>query len=112
MNSNTSPELIQELENALKDLCEIEGGDEKMNYDEYNEYGRDNYGIMGNRLGNYGRDEYGARGRDSRGRYRGTSYMDRMYNEYGRYEEGREQYNRGNYNAKEDSMKSLEYMLE
>ena len=39
--------------------------------------------------------------------------MDSMYNEYNRYEEGREQYNRGgNYNTKEDSMKSLEYMLE
>ena len=112
IQSNNNLEYLYKLVDIEKDLCEIEGGDEKMNYGEYNEYGRDNYGIMGNRLGNYGRDEYGARGRDSRGRYRGTSYMDRMYNEYGRYEEGREQYNRGNYNAKEDSMKSLEYMLE
>lgn len=66
-------------------------------YEEYNEYGRyDN--------------EYGRRGVDAK--YRGHQYMDRMYNDYGRYEEGRREYNRGNYNAKEDTLKSLEYMLE
>lgn len=66
-------------------------------YEEYNEYGRyDN--------------EYGRRGVDAK--YRGHQYMDRMYNDYGRYEEGRREYNRGDYNAKEDTLKSLEYMLE
>ena len=66
-------------------------------YEEYNDYGRyDN--------------EYGRRGVDTK--YRGHQYMDRMYNDYGRYEEGRREYNRGDYNAKEDTLKSLEYMLE
>ena len=77
-------------------------------YNEYNDYGRRGYGRD-----EYGRDEYGRRSRDSRGRYRGDEQLNAMYNEYGRYEEGKEQYNRGgNYNAKEDSIKSLEYMLE
>ena len=74
-----------------------------MRYNDYGRYGRDEYG----------RDEYGRRGNyRARGNYRGNDYMDSMYNEYNRYEEGREQYNRGDYNAKEDSIKSLEYMLE
>ncbi len=86
--------------------------DEKMNYGNYGNYegyngrnpGYDTYGRMYNESG------YGRRGRDTR--YRGHDKLDRMYGEYGRYEEGREQYNRGNYGAKEDAMKSLEYMLE
>ena len=60
---------------------------------------------------NYGRDSYGRRGYDTR--YRGHDYIERMADSYGRYEEGRNEYNRGgSYGAKEDSMKSLEYMLE
>ena len=69
--------------------------------------------------GNYGNEGYGARRRDSRGRYmaRGRTYrgdepMEEMYEKYQEYSEGREQYNRGNYGAKEGAMKSLEYMLE
>lgn len=106
---NNNIEYLYKVVDIEKDLCEIEkGGEKSMSYNEYGRYGRDSYGIEGHNLGNYGRDEYGRRGN-----YRGNSYMDRMYNEYGRYEEGREQYNRGgNYNAKQDSMKSLEYMLE
>lgn len=73
----------------------------------YNNYGNYDYG-------NYGKEqygEYGARRRDSRGRYRGHDKIDSMYSEYGRYEDGREQYNRGNYGAKDDTLRSLEYML-
>ena len=72
----------------------------------------DNYGRY-DRYDNYGRDSYGTY--DRRGidrRYRGHDYMDNMYNGYSRYEEGREQYNRGNYNAKDDTLRSLQYMLE
>lgn len=76
----------------------------------YDTYGRDSYGNYEN-YGNYGRGSYGARGRDMR--YRGDDSLDRMAGEYGRYEEGRRSYREGgNYGAKEDSMKSLKYMLE
>ena len=57
----------------------------------------------------YGREQYGRRGYDRK--YRGHDHLDNMYSEYGRYEEGREQYNRGNYGAKDDTLRSLEYML-
>ena len=105
-------EYLYKLVDIEKDLCEIEEGGKSMNgygrygYDGYREYGRDRYGRE-----DYGRDEYGRRERDSRGRYTGYGHLDMMYSEYGRYEEGKEQYNRGDYNAKEDSIKSLEYML-
>lgn len=114
IQSNNNLEYLYKLVDIEKDLCEIEKGGESMNYNGYGRYGRDEYGMEGHNLGNYGRDEYGRRGNyRARGNYRGNDYMDSMYNEYNRYEEGREQYNRGgNYNAKEDSMKSLEYMLE
>ena len=82
--------------------------------------------VMGMRYRNYegdsyGRESYGRRGRDSRGRYSaggtmgrnyGEQMMNEMYQNYQGYSRGREQYGRGNYNAKEDTMKSLEYMLE
>lgn len=83
--------------------CEI------MRYDNYNGYG--NYSAGG--YNNYGREQYGEYGRRGGGRrYRGHEYMDGMYDGYSRYEEGREQYNRGNYNAKDDTLRSLQYMLE
>lgn len=103
---NNNIEYLYKIVDIEKDLCEIEKGGESMNYGRYNDYGR--YGRD-----EYGRDEYGRRGNyRARGNYRGNDYMDSMYNEYNRYEEGREQYNRGDYNAKEDSIKSLEYMME
>lgn len=78
--------------------------DEQMNYGNYDgrRAGYDTYGRM--------YDDYGRRGYDMK--YRGHNHINRMYDNYGRYEEGREQYNRGNYGAKEDTIKSLEYMLE
>lgn len=109
IQSNNNLEYLYKLVDIEKDLCEIEEGGESMNYNGYGRY--NDYGRYGR--DEYGRDEYGRRGNyRARGNYRGNDYMDSMYNEYNRYEEGREQYNRGNYNAKEDSMKSLEYMLE
>lgn len=88
------------------------------NYMRYRGYDRDSYG----------REEYGnypayGRGysRDSRGRfkesgrdskYRGHEMIDEMYGNYDMYSEGKEQYIRGNYGAKEDTIKSLEYMME
>ena len=80
----------------------------KMRYN--TNYGRDDYDRE--EYGNYGR-----RGRDSRGRYmargnyRGEEMIDDMREMYGDYSESREEYDRGNYGAKEDTMKSLDYML-
>ena len=82
----------------LTKINHIAKEDKNMNYGNYGRYG--NYG------GNYNEyNEYGRRGVDSK--YRGHEYMDRMYQEYGRYEEGRERYG-----ANEDTKKSLKYMLQ
>ena len=54
--------------------------------------------------GGYGEGSYGRRGYDAK--YRGHEHLDRMYDNYGRYEEGRSRYG-----ANEDTKKSLEYML-
>lgn len=71
----------------------------------YGEYG--NYGARPRR-GSYGEydnyNDYGARGRDRR--YRGDNYMDRMSEEYGRYQE-----NRSRYGASEETDKSFHYMV-
>lgn len=76
---------------------------EEENMNNYGDY-NGNYGRYGNYNagGNY--NEYGRRGVDSK--YRGQEYMDRMYNEYGRYMDGRERYG-----ANEDTKRSLQYML-
>ena len=72
---------------------------------------RPGYDIYGRNYNNYNDyDNYSRRGYDMR--YKGHDYIDRMSDNYGRYEEGRRNYNAGNYNAKEDTLKSLEYMLE
>ena len=96
--------------------------EESMKYRNYNNYGNE-YGEGS--MGNYGDGSYGRRGRgrerDSRGRYkggrgsgnyRGEEIMDDMYQNYQAYSDSSEQYSRGNYGAKEDTMMSLEYMLE
>lgn len=63
-------------------------------------------------------DTYGRRSRDSRGRYSARygndseRMMEEMQEHFGRYSEGREYGRRGNYRAKEDSVKSLDYMLQ
>ena len=61
-------------------------------------------------MNNYGEyNDYGRRGYDTK--YRGESYMDGMRGSYRNYEEARNEYNRGNYGAKEDGLKELEYMM-
>lgn len=65
---------------------------------------------------------YGRRMRDSHGRfmdgadygrsYRGHDMIDEIDEHYANYSEGKEQYSRGNYSAKNDTMRSLEYMLQ
>ena len=89
----TDIDYLYKVVDIYKDLKEVES---MNNYGNYNGYG------------NYG-EEYGRRGVDSR--YRGESYMDGMRGSYRNYEEARNEYNRGNYGAKEDGLKELEYMM-
>lgn len=72
----------------------------------YGEYG--NYNGRGPGHGSYGNygDGYGRRGYDRK--YRGYDHIDRMGDNYGRYEESRNRYGANN----EETLKSLEYMLE
>ena len=80
----------------------------------YGEYGEGSYGERsGDNRGRYteGYSRRGVKG-TGRGRYRGEEILDDMYNTYGNYNEVKEEYNRsGNYGAKEDTMKSLDYMM-
>ena len=87
-------DYLGKVVDIYKDLKEVEN---------MNNYGRENYG----RYGEY--NEYGRRGVDSR--YRGENYMDGMNGSYRNYEAARYEYNNGNYGAKEDGLKELEYMM-
>lgn len=106
-------ETLGELVDIHKDLENEEYWKEKKEVMSMNYRGE---------YGNYGNEGYGARRRDSRGRYmargRGRGNygadepMEEMYEKYQEYSEGKEQYERGNYGAKDGAMKSLEFMLE
>ena len=102
-------ELLYKLIDIHKD---IENEKYWKNKEEAMRYMRDDYGTE---------DYRGGRSRDSQGRfmgdrrstsYRGQRVLDEMYNGYRNYNDGKEEYNRGNYGAKNETMKSLEYMLE
>ena len=121
--STSDLDTLYKLVDIHKDISNEEYWERKekdsMNYGNYGNYGRGNYGNYGGRragydsygeYGEYGRGSYGRRGRDMK--YRGDEHLDRMGEGYGRYEEGREQYNRGNYGAKDDTLKGLEFMLQ
>lgn len=110
---------IYKLIDIHKDAYEIEKLKEEIkmygeygNYGNYSgrgpsrgSYGRGNYGEYGEgSYGEYGRGSYGRRGRDMR--YRGDDSLDRMYGEYGRYQESRQRYGDG-----EESDKSFHYMV-
>lgn len=87
-------DYLYKVVDILKDLKEVE--------------------CMNNNYGNYGRydayGEYGRRGVDAR--YRGEEYMDGMRGSYRNYEAARNEYNtNGNYGAKEDGLKELDYMM-
>ena len=96
-------DLMYKLVDIYKDMKEVEN----MNYGEYgrragyNAYG--NYDMEYGR-GNYGRSSYGRQGYDAK--YRGDESIDRMYNEYGRYQESRNRYGNG-----EETDKSFHYMI-
>ena len=86
------------------------------NYDEYNEgYGRRRRDSRGRYMeGDYNERGGRGRGRGNYGHYMPYPevYMDRMMDGMEGYMEGREQYNRGNYGAKGQTIESLEKMLE
>lgn len=89
-------DYLSKVVDIFKDLKEVECMNNNYGrYDAYGEYGR--------------YDAYGRRGVDAR--YRGEEYMEGMRGSYRNYEEARNEYNRGNYGAKEDGLKELEYML-
>lgn len=107
-------DVLCKLVDIHKDLSNEEYWKKKqevmeMMYRDYPEY-REDYGNYGRRgVPGTGRGRgYATRGR---GRYRGDDMMDEMYGAYQDYSEGKEEYNRGNYGAKQDTMKSLDYML-
>lgn len=76
------------------------------NYNDYGEYGR--RGVPGTGRG-YGRRGVPGTGRGRR--YRGEEMMDDMYEAYKDYSDGKEEVEMGNYGAKNDTMKSLDYMM-
>lgn len=107
-----------------KDIANEHYWKEKEDNMKYRNSGRGMYGDY-DMMDDYGRrdydNSYGRRRRDSRGRYmergrdrkyRGEKHMDDMYDNYQMYLDGKEHYDRGNYGAKDDAMKSLKYMLE
>lgn len=115
--SRENIEYLGQLVDIHKDLANEDYWLEKEDFMRYGNYGRDSYRGYDD---SYGR----GRRRDSRGRYmgngnssygrryRGHDMIDEMSDNYGTYMEGKEESRRGNYGAKEDSMKSLEYMLQ
>ena len=111
--SNIGIDFLSKVVDIKKDIVEIEK-EENMryrtmgNYGEYDEYSDGSYGRRG--VKGTGRGRY--RGGRGSGRYRGQEMLDEMQYSYGEYSDNREQYNDGNYGAKGDTMKSLEYMLE
>ena len=110
LNANNL-EALYKLVDIYKDLENIDYWDVKkevmkMRYNGYGEYSEGGYG-------NYGRRGVPGTGR---GRYRGhddgEEMLDDMRDSYSAYSESRNAYNRGNYNAGEDSMKALEDTME
>ncbi len=110
-------EMLYTLVDIHKDMANEEYWKDKEEVMRYRAYSEGDYPSG-----------YSARGRsrDSRGRYkdgrsrysdgrgysRGEEMIDNIYRDHMEYSEGKEQYRRGNYGAKEDVMKSLEYMME
>ena len=101
LNTNNIEHLYK-LVDIYKDAKEVED----MYYGNYGgrRPGYDSYGNYGENYGEYTRGSYGRRGRDMR--YRGDEELDRMYNEYGRYQESR-----GRYGVGEETDKSFHYMV-
>ena len=78
---------IKHMAKEDKEMMHDYYGDRRPGYDSYGRY-----------------DDYGRRGYDIK--YRGEEELDRMHNEYGRYEESRNRYG-----ASEETDKSFHYMV-
>ena len=99
---------------ANVDYWKLKEEDIKMRY---RNYGRRDYNdSVPNmyRESSYGDESYGRRARDSRGRYmdHGDEMLDAARQNYRAYSDNRGNYEFGVYGAKEDTMKSLKFMLE
>ena len=114
-------EILGEVVDIHKDIANEDYWQKKEEIMRYRNYGRDSYGEYGNygrRMrdssgrfteGGYSEGSYSDRGYDAK--YRGHEMIDDMYQNYEAYSEAREQYGRGNYGAKEETMESFKYML-
>ena len=95
-------DINKDLENI--DYWNVKKEVMKMRYNNYGEYSE----------GGYSEGRYGRRGvpGTGRGRYRGhddgEDMIEDMRESYNAYSESRNAYNRGNYNAGQDSMEALE----
>lgn len=101
-------EHLYQLVDILKDTKEVESMNYGNYYGNYGNYsgrrpGYDSYGY--GEYDEYGRGSYGRRGRDMK--YRGDDELDRMYGEYGRYQESRTRYGAGD----QETDKSFHYMV-
>ena len=95
---------LSKLVDIHKDIKNEEYWERKvdiMNYGNYGNYGR----YMGRSAGYDSYGNYGRRGVDTK--YRGYGHLDRMNDEYGRYQDSKERYG-----ASQETDKSFHYMLE
>lgn len=126
------PKTKEEVEKLIKTITEngLQANNVELLYrliDIHKDIENEKYWKNKEEVMRYMRDDYrtedyrGGRSRDSQGRfmgdrrttsYRGQRVLDEMYNGYRNYNDGKEEYNRGNYGARNETMKSLEYMLE
>lgn len=99
--------ILGKLVDIHKDLKNEEYWERKVDFMNYGNYG--NYGAYrgynGRSAGYDTYGNYGRRGVDTK--YRGYGHIDRMGDEYGRYQENRERYGAG-----QETDKSFHYMLE
>ena len=99
-------DLLYKLVDIHKDMANEEYWKEKieMRYGNYSEGSYSRRGVKGTGRGRYHEGAYNEGGY---GRYRGEEMMDKMYEEYQEYSEGSY-----NYGADQETLKSLEKMLE
>ena len=131
LKENIIPKTQEEVEKLIKTVTEngLQASNVQLLYQlidihkdiENEKYWKNKEEAMRYMRDDYGNDYRGGRSRDSRGRYmgdrrsesyRGQRVLDEMYDGYRNYSDGREEYNRGNYGARNETMRSLEGMLE
>ena len=132
VKENIIPKTQEEVEKLIKTVTEngLQASNVQLLYQlidihkdiENEKYWKNKEEDMRYMRDDYGPEDYrGGRSRDSRGRYmgdrrsesyRGQRVLDEMYDGYRNYNDGKEEYNRGNYGARNETMRSLEGMLE